>query len=66
MRRSLVLTQEHRRHPFRVRLPMPGTMTTRSQAAQDTGVVASAGLSDARGVVSVWFAAFAAVLVFIL
>ena len=62
MRRSLVLTDETARHPFRASLPpharRPEEIHTQIQSWRLTA-------SDVRGVATTYFATFAAVLAFI-
>lgn len=63
-RRALVLTDESAKHPFRASLPPHVTA-----AAPETPVTVSLWrltAEDVRGFASVYFATFAAVLVFIL
>ncbi|BDI60800.1 hypothetical protein [Qipengyuania nanhaisediminis] len=62
MRRSLVLTSENARHPFRASLPPH--VTAGSRVARGNAWHLTAG--DMRGAASVYVATFAAVLVFIL
>ena len=68
-RRALVLTNESARHPFRASLP---PHVTKVQPASEKPAQLSASSfwqltkDDIRGFASVYFAAFAAVLVFIL
>lgn len=68
-RRALVLTDETASHPFRARLPRHVTEVAELAAAN--GETAAQSLwrltrDDVRGFASVYFATFAAVLVFIL
>jgi len=68
-RRALVLSDESARHPFRARLPRHVTQVfDETEGSYET---AAQGLwrltkDDVRGFASVYFATFAAVLVFIL
>lgn len=63
-RRSLVLTDEGARHPFRASLPRHVTATVATkEPAQNLWQLTR---DDVRGFASVYFATFAAVLVFIL
>ncbi|MEP0390923.1 MAG: hypothetical protein ABJ205_06215 [Erythrobacter sp.] len=68
-RRALVLTDETSRHPFRASLPRHVTQAL--YLSEDNAETAMEGLwrltrDDVRGFASVYFATFAAVLVFIL
>lgn len=61
-RRALVLTDESARHPFRARLPRRVTDDIYQTAPHSLWRLTR---DDIRGAVSVYFATFAAVLVFI-
>lgn len=63
MRRSLVLNDESARHPFRATLPPHVKGDTYDIPAESLWRLTAA---DARGFASVYFATFAAVLVFIM
>lgn len=63
MRRSLVLTREGARHPFRASLP--SRVALRRGKVDPTAEVRRP-VSDARGFVNAYVAAFAAVLAFIM
>lgn len=68
MRRSLVLTQEGARHSFRASLPAAVKLRRKPPLAaigNDTPAM-QRSLTDTRGVVSTYFAATLAVLVFIM
>lgn len=68
-RRALVLTDESARHPFRANLPRHVTQVVDlADANVETAVQSLWRLTkdDVRGFASVYFATFAAVLVFIL
>jgi len=62
-RRSLVLTDESARHPFRASLPPHVRESLHDIPAESLWRLTT---QDVRGVASVYFATFAAVLVFIL
>ena len=62
-RRSLVLTDESARHPFRASLPPHVTGELHDIPAEDLWRLTA---KDIRGAASVYLATFAAVLVFIL
>lgn len=62
-RRSLVLTNEAARHPFRASLPPHVTSVDHDQAATSFWRLTR---DDIRGFATTYFAVFAAVLVFIL
>ena len=62
-RRSLVLTDESARHPFRANLPPHVRASLLDIPAEDLWRLTA---RDVRGAASVYFATFAAVLVFIL
>lgn len=64
-RRSLVLTNESARHPFRAILPRHVTQARAADNAEQGGFW-QLTRDDVRGFASVYFATFAAVLVFIL
>ena len=63
MRRSLVLTDEAARHPFRTKLP---SHVRRADAAPVEAPLWQITASDVRGVATTYFATLAAVLAFIL
>ena len=63
MRRSLVLTDESTRHPFRQTLPPHVSGTLYDIPAESLWRLTA---EDARGFASVYLATFAAVLVFII
>jgi hypothetical protein len=62
-RRALVLTNESARHPFRASLPAYVTRVDKAEAPASFWRLTK---DDVRGFASVYFATFAAVLVFIL
>jgi len=62
MRRSLVLTDEMSRHPFLATLPPHVRKATGMSEAETIWRLTQ---DDVRGFASVYFAAFAAILVFI-
>lgn len=62
MRRSLVLTDEAARHPFLASLPPHVRMSLHDREERS---VWSLSRDDVRGVVTTYFAVFAAALVFI-
>jgi hypothetical protein len=68
MRRSLVLTQEGARHSFRASLPAAVKLRRRPRlrSPEIDAPALQRSLSDTRGVVSTYFAATLAVLVFIM
>lgn len=63
MRRSLVLTDESARHPFRAILP---AQSRRGPADPNTTAYWRLTATDIRGFATVYFASFAAVLAFII
>ncbi|TMM49067.1 hypothetical protein [Qipengyuania marisflavi] len=64
MRRSLVLTREHARHPFRVSLPHRRESFADLPQGFDTSWRLTA--ADVRGVATTYFATVAAALAFII
>ena len=62
MRRSLVLTDETARHPFRASLPPHARKLEERQSPQPSWRLTA---SDVRGVATTYFATFAATLAFL-
>jgi hypothetical protein len=67
MRRSLVLTDETARHPFRASLPPHVCRVEESESPPPSGQLQSWRLtaSDIRGAATTYFATFAATLAFL-